>query len=256
MTVAGGSWPRIPVPETSRARVRRRFGQHLLLALFAFLSAAPAAAEVGVSVSALNDDLFRGRSLSQGRPILTADLSYDDLSGIYVGGSVTGVATRHSGAELLGFGGYAGYARRITPGITLDAGISNTRYTRWYSGGVATDYTEFYAGIITSHVSSHIRYSPDYLGTGEASIYADLDGVLRPADKWRLNGHMGLLMQVSGPDLPATPRDRFDWRISVSREIGRFALQVGWTGVTPGKDWYADKLHSGSSPLIGATYIF
>ncbi len=223
--------------------------------LAACCPAAPAIAEVGASVSVLNDDFFRGRSLSQGRPIFTADLSYDDLSGFYVGGSVTGTAARDAGTKLLGFGGYAGYAHRTGSGITLDAGITNTRYTRWYSGGKATDYTEFYAGIVTNHLSSHIRYSPDYLETGEASLYTDLDGVLRPADRWRLNGHIGLLVQASGPDLPHKPRTRFDWRIGVSREIGHLNLQLGWAGATPGKNYYADKPHNRSSLLIGATFV-
>jgi uncharacterized protein (TIGR02001 family) len=249
---ADGNWPRTPTPDGFRAP---RSAAGLLFALL-LTCPAPAIAAVGASVSVLNEDVFRGRSLSDGRPVAVGELSYDDLSGFYVGGSITGIATRHSGAQLLGVQGYAGYAHQIGSGPTLDVGITNARYTHYYSGSAGVDYTEFYAGIITDHISSHIRYSPNYFGTGQATVYGDLDGVLRPWDKWRLNAHAGLLIQASGPTLPHSARRRYDWRIGVSREIGRFSLQLGWAGSGPGRDYYAGSPHGRSSFLLGATYIF
>jgi uncharacterized protein (TIGR02001 family) len=215
-----------------------------------------AIAAAGASISVLNEDVFRGRSLSEGRPVAVGELSYDDLSGFYIGGSITSVATRHSGAQLLGVQGYAGYARRIGSGPTLDVGITNARYTHYYSGSAGVDYTEFYAGIIIDHISSHIRYSPNYFGTGQATLYGDLDGVLRPKDKWRLNAHVGLLVQAGGQSLPHSARRRYDWRIGASRDIGRLSLQLGWAGSGPGRDYYAGSPHGRSSFLFGATYIF
>lgn len=251
---AGGNWPRTPTPDGLCAR---RSAVALLVALLLACPApAPAIAAVGASVSILNEDVFRGRSLSEGRPVAVGELSYDDLSGFYVGGSITGLATRHSGAQLLGLQSYAGYAHQIGLGPTLDIGITNARYTHYYSGSAGVDYTEFYAGIITDRLSSHIRYSPDYFGTGQAMLYGDLDGVLRPWDKWRLNAHAGLLIQASGPTLPHSARRRYDWRIGVSREIGRFSVQLGWAGSGPGRDYYAGSPHGPSSFLFGATYIF
>ena len=250
--IADGRWPPTPTPENARTR---RGAAGLLFALL-LTCPAPATAAVGASLSVLNDDIFRGRSLGDGRPVAIGDLSYDDLSGFYIGGSASGLATRHSGTQLLGLQAYAGYAHQVGSGPTLDAGIINARYTHYYSGGAGVDYTELYAGIITGHISSHIRYSPHYLGIRRPTVYGDVDGVVTPWDKWRLNAHAGLLVQAGGPTPLHGTRQRYDWRISVSREIGRFSLQLGWAGSGPGRDYYAGSPHGRSSFLAGATYIF
>ena len=49
------------------------------------LVASPAAAQVGVSASLLTDYLYRGVSLSDGRPAASLTLSYDHPSGAYGG---------------------------------------------------------------------------------------------------------------------------------------------------------------------------
>lgn len=203
----------------------------------------------------LNDDRFRGRSLSEGRPVAAANLSYDSPGGFYLGGSVTGVDTAHTGPELLGVEGYAGYARRLASGPTIDLGVTNTRYTSYFSGGYAVDYTEVYAGVVFNHISSHIRYSPDYFRNGVSTLYADLEGVVEPLDGWRLNGHVGLLTQLAGPH-PTGKADAHDWRIGVSHKIGPIDLQVAWTGAGPGADYYAGQLHGHDAVVFGASYIF
>src|SRR5215468_4243490 len=51
------------------------------IVIAAALHAAPARAQVGVSLSADSDHRFRGVSLSDGRPVVSLSLSYDHDSG-------------------------------------------------------------------------------------------------------------------------------------------------------------------------------
>ena len=56
-------------------------------------AASPALAEVSGEIELKSDDRFRGRSLSDGRPVVEADISIDSSLGIYAGGSVTATLT-------------------------------------------------------------------------------------------------------------------------------------------------------------------
>jgi uncharacterized protein (TIGR02001 family) len=211
---------------------------------------------VGATVSIQSDERFRGRTLSDGRPVATLAASYDDASGVYLGAAGTGVATRGSGAQLLGFQEYIGYAHRLGTGPTLDVGVVNSNYTSYFSGKYSVDYAELYAGIITSHFSSHIRYSPDYFRKGVSSLYADIDGVAHPFTNWRLNGHFGVLRQLSGFRPPNAGPTRYDWRLGIARQIGAVDLQLSWTGAGPQSDYYDGGPHGRSAFVFGATYAF
>jgi uncharacterized protein (TIGR02001 family) len=213
--------------------------------------ATPVLAEPGASISISSDDRFRGHSLSQGRPVAALDLSYDDATGIYLGGSATGVATAHSGLQFLGLEENIGYTHQLGMGPSIDVGLVHSHYAEYFSGGYATTYDEAYIGLITRHVATHLHYSPDYFGRGYATIYADLDGVVRPAEKWRLNGHLGLLTHMNGHRASA-----YDWRIGVARQLGAFDVQLAWTGSGPAPDYYANRPQSRTGLAVVIACIF
>jgi uncharacterized protein (TIGR02001 family) len=227
-----------------------------LLVLVTLFVSTPATAELGASISILSQDRLRGYSVSRGRPVATLDLSYDDASGFYVGGSATGVATAHQGARLLGAKANFGYATEIEPGLVMDIGIVHSRYTEYFSGGRAADYTEAYFGLITNHFSSHIHYSPDYFRSGLSTIYADVEGVVRPVANWRLNSHLGVLTQIRGPRPPGVARTHYDWRLGVARQAGPFDLQLAVTGGGPGPDYYNGRPHRRNALVFAVVYIF
>jgi len=218
--------------------------------------AAPARAQVGVSISALSNDTFRGRSLSAGQPVASFNLSYDDPSGLYGGGSVTGVETTDDGPQLLGYQEYLGYARRLDAGPTLDMGVVNTNYTSRFSGGYNANYTELYAGIITNHFSSHLYYSPDYFRAGLSTLYGEVDGVVNPFGNWRFTAHAGLLQQISGAQRLGPGRTFADWRLGVAEKVGPFDLQVAWTGAGPGQDSYGGQKRGHDALVFGVSYSF
>ncbi|WP_019833524.1 TorF family putative porin [Sphingomonas sp. PR090111-T3T-6A] len=224
--------------------------------LLAAGAATPAAAQLGGTISFQTDDYFRGYSLSEGRPVATLDLAYDDASGLYLAGAATGVATRHSGVKLLGFSENIGFARKIGTGPVIDVGFTNTNYEEYYSGGTTADYREVYAGLITDHLAAHVHYSPHYFRGGVSTLYVDTDGVLRPFPFWRLTGHFGVLTQLDGPRAPGEPHTHYDWKLGAGRRLGPLDLQLAWTDGSPGPDYYAGEPRHRGTLVFGMSYAF
>ena len=230
---------------------------YLLLGALALTGlAAPASAQLGASLSFQTDDYFRGYSLSEGRPVATLNLSYDDGSGLYVAGAATAVATRHSGVKLLGAQENIGFARKIGTGPVIDLGFTNSNYSDYFSGGYKADYREVYAGLITDHIATHVHYSPHYFRGGVSTLYVDADGVLRPLPLWRLTGHIGVLTQLGGPRAPGEPHSHYDWRLGVGRRLRPFDLQLAWTDGGPGPDYYEGKPRHRGTLVLAVSYAF
>ncbi len=183
-------------------------------------------------------------------------MSYDWSSGFYAGASATGIATAHSGTQFLGSQQFVGYARWIGSGYSLDLGVTNSTYSHYFSGGYNADYTELYAGLISTHISAHIHYSPNYFRRSVSAVYADLDGVIEPVATVRLNAHVGLLDQTSGPLSLPQDRTHFDWRLGISKAFGRLDLHAAWTGASPQQDYYSGRLHGGTAFAGGAIISF
>ena len=165
------------VPASPSPRRRADAARALGVAL-AIVGSGPAIAAIGASASLTNDARMRGYSLSGGRPVASLDLSYDDTSGVYAAASASGVATVHDGVQPLGLQGTIGYARQLKFAV-LDVGVVNSGYTRYWSGGRSTYYVEGYVGVATKSWSSHLFYSPNYYRTGGATLYGEIDGVIR-----------------------------------------------------------------------------
>ena len=106
-------------------------GALLALAILALTPGGPAIAQVGAGVSLESDYRFRGPSLSDRRPVLSLNLSYDHSSGAYAGASAIVADTRYQGVEALGFMEYAGFVKRLGDSLALDVGVSNANLKRY-----------------------------------------------------------------------------------------------------------------------------
>jgi uncharacterized protein (TIGR02001 family) len=203
-----------------------------------------------------SDYRVRGDAISDGKPAALLSLSYDHPSGFYVNGSVIGSLDHENDAVLLGGIGNIGYARRIAPRISIDAGYARTQYSH-YGAPVHHDahYDEFYAGIFAHGLSAQVYVSPDYLERGFSTFYGELNAAIRPADKWRLTGHIGVLRYLSEPRYLSLPA-RYDWRIGAARQIGRFDLHVALTGSGPGIDRYWDHRYHRTAVIGGVIWSF
>jgi uncharacterized protein (TIGR02001 family) len=255
MTAPAHVPPHIRAPAAS-ASLRGRGAGLALLALAAFAWAGAAQAETAFSAAVSSDYRFRGISLSDGRPALTASFNYDAEGGGYVGLTGVAAATAHNGFQALGYQAYAGYARRLGSGDSWDVGVAHTDITEYYRPPYAVRYSEVYAGWAGRNLSAHVYYSPSYLGERVATVYANLDGSITPSPDWRLFAHAGVLTPVTrraGSDLR---NPQYDARVGVARRIRSVELQLSGVTVGPDADYPANHPQKREAVVLSAAYYF
>ena len=214
----------------------------------------PAAAQVGAAVSIFSDARFRGYSLSAGRPVAIADLSYDDPSGLYGAFSGSAVLGGDDAIEPLGLQLNGGYARRVTPGLTLDLGVIHSEYSRYSSAEFPNSYTEIYAGMTHRFLTARAAFSPHYFADGAKTLYGEVDANVSAGRKLHLTGHLGLLVPLSSGEAIEDFRTQYDWRLGARREFGRTSLHVIATGGGPGRDYYRDHYRNRTAVTLGLSY--
>jgi uncharacterized protein (TIGR02001 family) len=220
----------------------------LALAALGSASATRACAQMASRVSLQSNYEIRGISITGGRPVGGLDLSYDFTSGVFLNGSAFGALSDHDHPGLAGFIGDAGYARRLGPSLSADAGVTRTEYVGIGKDGTSTGYTEIYAGLAWRHLSARLYYSPDYYRSGAQTLYGELAGNIGLAAGIRLNAHIGALGYLktgtSGPEnysLPNyavqyyTPQNyvRYDWLVGASRQFGAVDVHMSLSGGGP-----------------------
>lgn len=199
--------------------------------------ASPAAAQLAGSFTIASDYRYRGYSLTGRNPALTANLSYDDASGLYLAAS--GTAVIDDGPAIAAGQANIGYARRLKPGLSIEAGLLGSHFGARAPAGRAVQHAEAYVGLTWQPLSVRVFYAPDYLETGSATVYAELDAVVQPAEKWRVNGHLGALDYRTRPYAYASGAIQHDWRVTVARELGAIELRAAVSGAGPGLDPYS-----------------
>jgi uncharacterized protein (TIGR02001 family) len=195
-----------------------------LLAIAAGLFATTSVAQVSGSASLLSDYRFRGVSLSQGRPAVQAEVSYDHLSGWYAGLFGSNMQfDEHSDREAQAVG-YAGYSRRLLDGLSVDAGATYSTF----SGGDGYNYGELHVGITAQQFSARLYYAPNYFGEGVRTLYAEANGSARLTDKIRLIGHAGVLQPLSVADGQSSrERAHVDLLAGIEFQLKPLRLQLG-----------------------------
>jgi len=201
-------------------------------------------------VSVFSDSRLRGYSLSGGHPVGTVDLSYDDPSGLYAAASASALASSNDGIKPLGLQLNGGYAKRLS-GVTLDFGAIYSTYSHYSRLGSSSSYTEIYAGAAYKFLSSRIAFSPHYFEGGARTLYGEVDANFSPAHKLHLTGHAGVLVPINyRGESPAT---QYDWRVGVSRDVGKVTFHLIGSGGGPGRDYYRGHWHSRNALVVGAS---
>ena len=180
--------------------------------------------------------------------MVSASLAYDHPSGLYAGAQVIG--ENQDGPALLGHIEYLGFATPKTAGPSFDIGVNNESLSQYADRRYPLSYTEVYAGVIGDHLSAHFHYSPNYFRPGANTGYVDIDGVIRPADKWRLFGHLGTTFPIGGEGR----RQRYDLRAGVARQFRSFEIQAAVTATSPAPP--AATPQNPAAVVIAASYFF
>jgi len=214
-----------------------------------------ASAQVSGDVTVQSDYRLRGDSISSGQPVAMLDLSYDHPSGFYANGSVIGEMDEGD-AALLGTVGEIGYARRITPTLSLDGGVSRTEYRYAYGYDYSVDYNEVYVGLYGRSLSGHLYYSPDYYYRGMRTLYGELEASKEVAAQIRLSARGGVLNYVDMPAGRRRPRTQYDWRLAASRQFGPVDLRAALTGGGPGCDYYEFGARKRTAVVVSASWTF
>lgn len=209
-----------------------------------------AQAQFGALLSVQSNEMFRGRSISAGRPTANLALSYDAASGAYAGAAASAVFTPNRGMQPLAVQEYAGFARRIAGSTSFDLGIANTNYSEHWSGARAAGYTEAYAGIASARLSARVHFSPNYLRAGWRAVYVGVDYLIASTDRWAVGVHGGALLWVAGGRPPGARFAHYDWEVSAARRIGRFQLRAGWAQGGPQADYYGGNARHRGSPIL------
>ena len=183
----------------------------------------------------MSDYRYRGISLTGNDPALQGTVDYDDPSGFYAGAFASNVRFAYaSGAEaqILSF---VGYARQLPSGVSLDAGVDYSLFTRTQG----YDYPEIYCGFASGTFSGRLHYSPRYFGHFGDAVYGELNAAQPLADNVRLVVHGGVLHSSYGNAYPApTTRATFDGRVAVSFDIDGFNVELGFVGVSNAQSAY------------------
>jgi uncharacterized protein (TIGR02001 family) len=186
-----------------------------------------ASAQVSGSVSVVSDYRYRGVALSDGNPAAQLDVGYDEpASGLYGGVFLSNAKFYQGDPDEAQMTGYAGYARRLQRGWSVDAGATYTSFT----SDADYRYVELHTGIANDSVSAQVYYSPNYFGVSIHTVYAELNGSYRPFDRFgqfKLIGHAGLLKAFAGAtDQTGGTSPHADWLAGGEYRFRSFTLQV------------------------------
>jgi uncharacterized protein (TIGR02001 family) len=228
----------------------------LASALALALMPAPATAQLSGSLAVESDYRLRGYSLSEGRPAATLQLGYDHPSGLYLNGSAS-LTWPDGEPRLLGTQLNLGYSKRLGPDVVIDAGLLRADYRPGYDSGLRRNYSEAYLGATVNRVSARIFYSPDYLRDDVSTLYGEIETFLEPAPDWRLSGHLGGTAYLGrARPYPGTRSAQYDWRLSLSRELGSVEIHGSLSGGGPGDDYYRNRFHGRTRLSVGGSWAF
>jgi uncharacterized protein (TIGR02001 family) len=214
---------------------------------------APAAAQLAGSVGLDSDYRLRGYSLTDNDPALSAQISYDESSGLYF--SLSALTELGHGTRFLGVIGNAGYAKRLSERLTVDGGVirSQIRSASQYNAGYK--YTEVYAGAFVGPISGRIYYSPDYRNGDQSTLYGEIEAGFEPSANWRLSGHIGMLTYLSSSSFYRSGETHRDWRVGIAREFGKLEVHSAVSGGGP-SEYHGFRVHKKVAFTVGSSLSF
>jgi uncharacterized protein (TIGR02001 family) len=195
-----------------------------IVAVALTLFAVQAWAQVTGSATLVTDYRFRGVSLSDDQPAAQLALGYDlPGTGWYAGGLMSTVRIEtQRGEQLLA---YAGFAQRLTPNLSWEAGVSYTRFTTHESYA----YAEAYAGLTYKQLVARVYYAPNYFNAGDPVLYAELNDSRTLVGKWYVFAHLGYSRLNGYVADYHTSRFRSDIKTGLGLALAPCDIRLSWS---------------------------
>ena len=173
-------------------------------------------AQVSGSVAALSDYRFRGISQSDNNPALQAALAFDHTTGLFASAFASsvdfgGVSDANVETVLA-----AGYAARLHPDLSWEAGIVYYRYPGSRAGR-ETDYTEGFAGVTWRNVNARFLCHAALFRRWRSALYAELNATFALNERLAVTAHAGFA-RITG--LQPGRREHQHLDRSASRDAG------------------------------------
>lgn len=206
----------------------RAFRFASLAAALAF--ATPAHAQLAAHVSVDSNAMFRGETISDDDPAASIEASFDHESGFFAGASIS-FAAGQDDPRVVASTQYIGYSARRDR-TSFEIGVVHRNYGSANIADTAYrgDYFEGFVGVRRKNVNLRIYMSPNYLVDGSNTFYGDANVHIAKVGKWSFAGHGGLSVIPQDIGDPGGMRFYYDWRLSVSRPLGKFSAAAGIAG--------------------------
>lgn len=206
----------------SKNLLRAAAAATLATALIGLSSPASAQSDVKVAwnVGVVSDYIFRGFSQTGEDPAIQGGVDLTSGS-FYAGAWASNVDFGDSTDAEVDL--YAGYRPEVA-GYALDFGVVGYLYPG-QPEGADYDYVELKAAasraVGPATLGAAVYHSPDFFGAAEdQATYAEINGAVRPADKWTISGAVG--RQWVSSDLDYTT-----WNLGAAYQLTRnLALDV------------------------------
>ena len=206
-------------------------------------------AQLSGTIAVQNDDRFRGRSVSEGEPVVIASTVYDDESGLSLGGSAV-ASTNGEGVGLLRAAGHVGYAHSLGRNLAVDGGVVVQTYTDRYSSGRSQTFAEVFAGVTFGQFALHASYSPSYLDAGLETLYIQANAVQDLGSGFRATARAGVLNRLSGEGSFGGANTRWDAQIGLTKDFDRTSVFVNLSKAGSGQGTYFDGPWQGRNAAI------
>jgi len=208
-----------------------------------------AQAQVSGTIAVQNDDRFRGRSVSEGEPVVIASVFYDHDSGVSAGGSAV-VTSNGPDVGLLRASGHVTFAHKFDSDLSLDGGLVVQSYTDRYSSGRAQTFAEVFGGVTYGQFALHAIYSPSYLDHELQTLYIEFDAVQELGSGFRANARAGVITRLAGEGSFGGEDTRYDAQIGVTKDFDRLSLYLNASIAGSGRGTYFSGPWQGRDAVI------
>lgn len=209
------------------------------VAFFICLPAAPAMAQASASIELKSDDRYRGRSLSDGQPVIETSASLDTESGVYVGASGTLTLAGEGRAGFQAAEIYLGYAKSLGDESRIDVGVIGYAFTERYSGNRPDQFGEIFVGFHARNIAVYANYTSNYFNQNVPALYTSASTAVPLGDDFTLAARVGVLTQTSGPPRLGGRTWRYDTRLSISRHVFGVDARITMTFAGPNDAYFA-----------------